>query len=75
MQTWGSDHDDLIFSKKEEWKLINHGLDCVFQVRPHHFEAHHVSELKRKKSWPPADGQVLRIHVVGFAVLRNPAMR
>lgn len=38
---------------------------------PHHFESNHIGELERQQRRPPTDGQVFRIHTVGFAVLSD----
>ena len=69
------DHDNLVFAEEQEWKLIYHGLNGFLKMWTHHLESHHVGELVGQQRGPPADGQILRVHAVGFAVLCHPAKR
>ena len=67
------DHDYLIFSEEKKWELIYHGLNRFLKMWTHHLKPHHVGELVGQQCGPPADGQILRVHAVGFAILRHPA--
>lgn len=67
-----SHHYDFVFAEEEERELVDHGLDCVLQMRPHHFESAHIGEFEGQQRRPPADGQVLRVHAVCLAVLSHP---
>lgn len=69
-----SDHDIIFFPLKQEWKLIDHSLDDVFNMWTLRLELCNVWELQCvKQSWPPADGQVFAVHRVQFAVFSHPS--
>lgn len=68
-----SDHDDDVLVAEEERVLVDHRLDDVLEVRPHRLEPAEIVELDRQECGPPADRQVLAVHAVQLAVLRDSA--
>ena len=45
MWSFQSDHDDFVFAEEEERKLIDHGLNGIFEMGSHHLESNHISKL------------------------------
>ena len=72
---FGSNDQCVRLVVKKDTELIDHHLNRLFQMRPHPFKHHHVTEFQWKESGPPADGQVLAVHAVEFAVLTHSVYR
>ena len=66
-------HDIVLLALEQERKLVDHGLNYVFNVWPLWFKSSDIVKLQGvQESWPPTDRQVLTVHWIQFAILRNP---
>ena len=67
-----SNHHDLFLTTKQETKLINKGLNYVFQMRSHCFKLAQISKFVLKQGRPPTYCQVFTVHTIFFATFSNP---